>query len=263
VRPTVTTEAVLLRSVPYREADLVVTLWSRERGKLSAIARHVRASKRRFGGGLGLFAVGRAQLAGARKGELWDLVAFDVVRDFSRLAVDVASTAHASYGTELVRELTVPGQADAAIFDLLVELYAVLAERGPVPAVLRSFELKLLGEVGLAPSLDRCVGCGEEAAERLDEPGVGFDGARGGVVCPACAVGPDTRPLPAAARAVLLAARAAPALGAVDAATAPVGSSGLEARDAILGMILGHLGKPLKSVEFIAKVSGALRARPR
>ncbi len=242
----------MLGRLPYRDADLIVTLLTREFGKVSALARGARRSKRRFGARLALFTVGDAELRKGR-GDLWTLSSYDVTRDFTKSAVDIAVMAHGSYGLELVRELSAAEQPDPEIFDLVVELFEVLSDRGASPSVLRVFELRLLRLVGLAPSLDRCVGCG--TTEDLGDPGTTLDGIRGGVACPACRVeGGASKPLSAEALALLHAARDAGAL--VD-APADGGPGAAEARNAVLAMLLAQIGKPLRSVEFIAKMSAS------
>ncbi len=251
-------DAVVLRSVPYRDADLVVTLLTRDHGKVSAMARGARRSRRRFGAALALFVLGRAELRRSRGSELWTLASFDALQDYSRIGADLAAMAHASYGVEIARELLAAEQPDPEVLDLLVELFSVLADRGASPMMLRAFELRLLTYVGLGPSLERCVSCGSEATEDIDARGVVLDGARGGVMCEACAIeGKASKPLSAAARALLVAAAGAP-----DLASAHAGEQGTraaaEARDAMLAMLLAHIGKPLRSVEFIAKMSGAM-----
>jgi DNA repair protein RecO (recombination protein O) len=241
----------VLRSVPYRDADLVLTLFTRDFGKVSALARGARRSTKRFGARLALFTVGQAELRSRRGSELWTLSSYRVVGDFTRIASDIGAVAHGSYGIELARELTAAEQPDAAILELLIELFGTLLSRGPSPSVLRAFEQRLLTEVGIAPQLDRCIGCGE--ADTLDEEGTVLDGVRGGVECPACVTGGNAvKPLPAPARALLLAARDAPSL----AEAPPDGGPGAaQARDAVLAMLLAQIGKPLRSVEFIAKMS--------
>jgi DNA repair protein RecO (recombination protein O) len=254
------TDAILLRSIPYRDADLVVTLFTREHGKVSAMARGARRSNRRFGARLALFTVGSAKLT-SRRGELWTLAGYDVTADFTGIAADIAAMAHASYGIELVRELTAAEQPDEAVLDLAIELFHTLAARGASPSVLRAFELRLLEHVGLQPQLDACIGCGQggETTADLGDPGTVLDGVRGGVACPACAIsGVAVKPLSAAALELLRAARAAERL--VD-APADGGDGAAEARDAMLAMLLAHIGKPLRSVEFIVKMSHAARVR--
>lgn len=259
-RESLTTEALVLRSVPYGDADLIVTLYTRVRGRLSALARAARKSTRRFSGALGLFTLSSVQLRGRSGGDLWTLQGADAVQSFATLAHDMGAFAHASYATELARELTAAEQPDEHILDLLLELYQLLQADGPHPQVLRSFELTLLDILGLAPVLDRCVGCG---SEDVDGRGVVLDAARGGVSCARCAAmarAVGVRPLSGAARRVLAEAQSAPSLAAAR-AHAPAPDAAAEARDALLSLVLGHVGKPLRSLEFITKVSGAARSR--
>jgi DNA repair protein RecO (recombination protein O) len=248
-----TTDALILRRVPFGEADLIVTLMTRDAGKLTALARAARSSKRRFGAALELGAVSSAELRGRRGGDLWTLVAATTRRHHA--LGEVAALAHASYGAELVRELTAFEQPEPEVFDLLVALYGAIVGLGPRPLVLRRFELALLGAIGLLPALERCAACGGEprAAALLDP-------ARG-VLCQACAAharGLGVRPLGDAARVLLIAAASAAALDA-----APLdegGDAAGEARGATAAIIAHHVGKPLRSVEFIAKVSAAGRS---
>lgn len=289
-QPALVTEAVVLRTVPYRDADLIVTLYTRACGKISAMARSARKSKKRFGNALSILTLSRAELRRRPGAEMWTLSSAEPLRGFAGLAADLAQFAHASYGTELVRELTAAEQPDEAVLDLLVELFASLEQRGASVAVLRAFELRLLALIGLAPVLDRCVGCDLDADAGLDEGGSFLDPQRGGVVCRACSAAARdrgailtgtprqtfngaarsqlVRPLSGAARAFLVEAQRVDALAdapresAGDAPTPVDSAVAAEARDAVLALILAHVGKPLRSLEFIAKLSGARRREP-
>jgi len=224
---------------------------------VSALARSARRSQRRFAGALGLLVLGRHELRARPRGDLWHLDSSSVVREWTALATDVAAVAHASYGVELVRELLPAEQPEPAALDLLVELHDALAAVGPSASVLRAFELRLLDLLGSAPSLDRCVGCG--ATDSLDFAGTVFDPGRGGLACPRCAPdgrGAGIRALPPPARAFLIAARDAGGLAAAAAldAEADAAHDRQVARDAVVGMILGLVGRPLRTIEFIAKM---------
>jgi DNA repair protein RecO (recombination protein O) len=256
-RESLSTHAILLRSVPYRDADLILTLYTDARGRLSALARSARRSHKRFGACLQLFTVSTMHLS-SRGGDLWTLASAELDESFAGLAADMVCFAHASYATELVRELTAAEQPDEHLLALIVELYRRLHGQGPSLPMLRAFELVLLELLGLAPVLDRCVGCG---SADVDGRGMVLDPSRGGVCCERCAAlsrSPGVRPLSGAARQVLAAIQGAPSLGkARDLVFAPEPAA--EARDALLALILNHVGKPLRSLEFIAKVSGAAR----
>jgi DNA repair protein RecO (recombination protein O) len=251
--------ALVLRKVAYGEADVIATLLAREQGKVSALARSARRSQRRFGAALELFTVSEVELRQHRGSELWTLSSAQTVESFADLARDVGALAHASYGTELCRELSAAEQPEPALFDLLVELFRSLARRGARIDVLRAFELALLDLVGLSPAVDVCAGCGRADSYALDRGAV-LDAARGGAICSSCAAasrGPGVRPLGAGARAVLSAAQRAArgpgGLAAVDFAGSR-GDDTDEARDAMLALLTHHIGRPLKTVEFIGKL---------
>ncbi len=251
--------AIVLRKVAYGEADVIATLLTREQGKLSALARSARRSQRRFGAALELFTVSEVELRPHRGSELWTLSSAQTMESFADLAREVGPLAHASYGTELCRELSAAEQPEPELFDLLVELFRSLARRGARVDVLRAFELGLLDLVGLAPSFDACAGCGREDSFALDRGAV-LDAARGGAVCSGCAAASratGVRPLSAGARAALSAAqraaRAPGGMAAVDAGSGR-GDDAEEARDAMLALLTHHVGRPLKTVEFIGKL---------
>jgi DNA repair protein RecO (recombination protein O) len=260
----IATDAVLLKSVAYGEADLIVTLFTRARGKLSALARGARGSKRRFAGALGTLVVSRVELRPRPASELWVLASATPTEAFHQVAADVVALAHAGWATELVRELSAPEQPDQEVFDLLLGLYRLLGARGPSVTALRAFELALLDHAGLAPVLDRCVGCGSLEPAALNAPGAVFDPGRGGVACSACAghaTGHGVRPLPAPARALLLAAQRATSPAEVhDGGAPPAGAR--EARDALLEVLLAHVGKPLRSLEFLKQLAGTRSTEP-
>jgi DNA repair protein RecO (recombination protein O) len=253
-----TTDGVVLRATPVGESDLVVALFTRELGRVSAIARGARSSRRRFGGGLGVMvhselALGRR----ARGSELWALERATAITDHTALGMDPVLMGHASYGLELVRELTPAEAPEPGALDLLLALWSALAT-GPSPSVLRAYELALCELLGHGVALDRCASCSRD--DSLDAGAV-FDPSRGGAVCGGCAPGSrgvGVRPLPGTVRAYLCAAASVPLSDA--AALAVADDDRVIARDLMLGFV-GHLvGKPLRSVAFVAQVHAGLRS---
>jgi DNA repair protein RecO (recombination protein O) len=250
---------IVLRTAPVREADLVVTLYTDVHGRVSAIARGARSSRRRFAGTLSLLVLGRYELA-RRRGELWELSGAEIVREWTRLASDHVAVAHASYVAELVGALLPPEAPDPEALEIVVALWDSLAEGGPSAAALRACELALLELAGHRPALEQCAVCGEP---ELDVGGV-FDPARGGAICRRCAAtsrGPGVRPLARQARHYLLAIAARDnisAARAVDAGFEAVDR--LAAREALVAMVTGLVGRPLRSLEYLAKLAGSRRA---
>lgn len=251
------TLAIVLRSTPVGESDLVLGLYTEALGRVSAIARGARSSRRRFAGALGTLVVSEVALSRrARGGELWSLDQATPRDDHAALAADPIALGHAAYGLELVRELTPAEVPEPAILALVVALWRELAV-GPAPSLLRGFELRLCALLGSEVALELCAAC-HHALEHDD--GAVFDPTRGGALCRACAVssrGPDVRPLPAAARHHLQAVAAAE-LGAARALDA-ADDDRIAAREAMLAFV-GHLvGHPLRTIGYVAQVHAALR----
>ena len=244
--------AIILRRTEYGESDLILSLFCRSLGKLSALARSGRRSRKRFGAALGLFTLSEVSLSARPNAEMWTLLSAEPRRNYASLAQDITALAHASYGTELVRELCVEEHPDAAVFDLLIELFESLEHAGPKAGRLRVFEMRLLESLGLAPVVSHCVQCRENALE----DGACLDPERGGVLCSSCAAhatGLGLRPVSEAAILVLQRAQSFRTLAQGDALEGLPDAS--VARNAMLALLYGHVGKPLKSVEFIAKLS--------
>lgn len=253
--------AVVLKTAPVRESDLIVTLYTQTHGRISAVARGARRSQRRFAGALQLLVLGRFQLGRKPRGDLWSLEGADIVREWTQLASDVVAVAHASYIAELVGALLPPEMPDPAALELILALWDSLAEAGPSPGALRAVELALLDLAGHRPALDACAACG-----RTDlEAGAVFDPSRGGAICRSCAGqsrGAGIRPLDPATLAYLraAAAHATPsAARALDADPRFQPADRTAAREAMVAMVTALVGKPLRSLEFIAKLGAAGR----
>jgi DNA repair protein RecO (recombination protein O) len=250
-------EGILLRAVSTGEADRVVTLLTRAAGKVAAVAKGARKSRTRFGAALAPFVVGEAALRDRRGQELMGLDRFDARRDYTRLAGDPVKYAHASYATELVRELSPPRQPEHAPFELLEALYGVVAELPPAADTLRAFELGLLDALGLRPVLDRCLSCGAEDETVLDAPGALLDPALGGLRCHRCAPqahAAGVRPLPAPARHRLVALQGTARLEDAAVLRPLPGETAARAREAMHALLATHLPGKLRSLEFIAQL---------
>lgn len=240
--------AVVLRTVDYGERDRVVTLLSRERGKLPAFARGARSSRRRFGGALEPFTLLAVEVA-ERGGDLWVLEDASVERGFGNLRGDLARIACASYAVELARELVRDAEPHEDLFDGLVGYLGCLDEGPARPWDLRRFELDALRAAGLQPALVDCARCGRPAGEGPAP----FDPAQGGVLCPACAptAGAGTR---AAGADVLRALRRLQRGETVE----PDAAGGTPARSILGACIEVHLGKRLQSRRFLDEVGPML-----
>jgi len=247
------TIAVVLRVVNYGESDRIVTLFGRDTGRLSALARGARKSQRRFAGGLSLCSVGSAAMRERPGAELATLERFDATESHAALGADVARMAHAAYAAELVSKLCAPRQVEPAVFDWLTAFLRLLEDEGASAERLRVFEIGLLSHLGFGPVLASCAVCNGDSFGARAAADVGFrwDPDRGGAVCTACARG--GRPLQPAVREALIRLAGTP-LAAARAGALPVDVN-RDCREALLEIINHHVTGPLKSVEFIAKLA--------
>lgn len=247
---TVTTEALLARSVDYGEAHRICELLTRSHGRISVLARGARRSRRRFGGALSLFVISRATVKVVSGRELHTLERLECQRDLGgALAGQMAKMAHGSYIVELARELWPVEEPDPPRFELVCLALTTLAEAPASPALLRAYELQLLGSFGLAPNLQTCVRCGRK---ELSDP-CHFDVAGGGVVCGRCPA--PNMPLPGEALAALRLLAQTP----LPQAAGAVAHLGAEPRATMQRLMLAqlryHLGKDLKSLQFIGSLT--------
>jgi DNA repair protein RecO (recombination protein O) len=175
------TEAVVLRSMRYGEADRILHISTPHRGRVSAIAKGVRRARSRFGGRLEPFFRLRIELHEGR-GELLTVSGAQTVNGHPCLRGDAHALDAAARACDAVGRLFETSEPHPGVFNLLCRKLSLLDEN-PADATRASalaFRLKLLLAAGLAPQLGACACCGER--ERL----VGFSGAAGGVVCSSC-----------------------------------------------------------------------------
>jgi DNA repair protein RecO (recombination protein O) len=181
----VKTEAIVLRSMRYGEADRILHVYTPRRGRISAIAKGVRRARSRFGGRLEPFFRLQLDLHEGR-GELLTVTGAQTVEAYARLRSDAPALDAAARACDAVGRLFETGEPHPNVFNLLCRRLSLLDEE-PAARGLASaragalaFRLKLMLAAGLAPQLGACASCGER--EHL----VGFSGACGGVVCEAC-----------------------------------------------------------------------------
>ncbi|MGI8579403.1 MAG: DNA repair protein RecO [Solirubrobacteraceae bacterium] len=178
---TTRTEAIVLRSIRYGEADRILHLSSPHRGRLSAIAKGARRSRSRFGARPEPFF--RVQLI-LHKGrsDLLTVTSAETIASYGGLRERASSLDAAARACDAVVRIFDDGDPHPAVYNLLANELALL-EAEPDRAGMANalaFRLKLLLVAGFAPHLATCASCGER--EHLS----GFSGAAGGVVCDAC-----------------------------------------------------------------------------
>ena len=184
---TVKTEAVVLRSFRFGEADRILHVYTADRGRIGAIAKGVRKTKSRFGARLEPFSHVELMLHQG-SGELRTVTGVSFVDAHRPAREDPYRLSVGLVGAEAMLRLFVEEERNERAFEALTRYLAAVDE---IPAGMRgraaldplalAFQLKLLWLSGYVPHLESCVEC--EGTDGL----VGYLPRAGGAVCKACA----------------------------------------------------------------------------
>ena len=184
-------DAVVLRHSDYGEADRMLTLYTRQLGKMRAIAKGARKIASRKAGHIEPFTHVKLQLAQGR--DMFIITQADTVDAYMPLRDDLILTSQASYVIELLERFTsVDEREGSSTFRLLTETLSRLASKSDVWLVTRYYEMRLLDHVGFRPQLFECANCRREikAEDQF------FSFSAGGVICPRCGHGlPNVKPI--------------------------------------------------------------------
>lgn len=196
------TEAIVIKAVNLREADKIITFFSRDYGKMQGIAKGVRKIKARYGGKLALFT--RVNVIFFQKLEtmqsngihgthpLLRITQVDVVESFAQLKTDFNRIVGASYIAEFLnRVFEEYDNTHHGVYPLVCETFRTLTAAENIRNILPAFEVKLLAHLGYAPVLERCAACKQaiqppSPQQQGGAPVLGFSSATGGILCQRC-----------------------------------------------------------------------------
>ena len=181
------TEAIVLRSIRYGEADRILHLYTAERGRVNAIAKGSRRPKSRFGGRLEPFFRLDMMLHEGRS-ELCTVTGAHTVDGYPALRSDGAAIGSAARACDAVLRLLDSNEPNRPAYNLLSRYLSLVdseaagggADSSRARAVGLAFRLKLALAAGFSPELGSCARCGERDGLAA------FSGAAGGVVCHSC-----------------------------------------------------------------------------
>ena len=181
---TYTASGIMLRRIDLGEKDRILTAYTRELGKLSAVAKGSRRPGSKLSGASEPFAYSRMMLAAGR--DLDVLTEAEIKESFPHVRAEIGAVAHAVYFLELVDRFVEDRQPNPDLFDTLLSALYVL-EGGTDPELTaRYFELQVLSILGYEPQFDSCLRCGKPIGRER----VAFSPSLGGVVC-RCGVAPN------------------------------------------------------------------------
>ena len=180
------TPAILLRRIDYGDFDLIVTVFSLERGKLSLIVKSGKKSRKRFAGVLELFSELEIVARRGRRGGLLLLQEANLREPFATIRSDIQKTAYASYWVELVNAWMEENISSRPLYSLLRFALAALdrgADSDHVLSVL--FQVQFLKLSGHSPNLAACSICRRQLAS-LEQRSLNFSLPAGSIICRRC-----------------------------------------------------------------------------
>jgi DNA repair protein RecO (recombination protein O) len=200
--PAQQTEAIVLRIYPWSETSLIVSIYTRDFGKLSVLAKGARRPKSPFEAALDLLSICRVVFI-PKSGDALDILTEAKLQQrFRAGSRDLLRLYAGYYVSELLERMTDREDRQPEIFELAVATLQALAEENYcVSAVVLRWELQLLRLVGHLPSWLLCAQCGQIV---VNKPWVLFGVLASGVLCETCqAGGRQIIQLPGAARSIL------------------------------------------------------------
>ncbi len=152
---------LVLRDLPAKDNNSLLTILTATDGLVTATAYGARKTGSSLSTGTRLFNYSEFTLMESRG--RWKVDSARSLEQFFALANFPEAYAAASYFAELLRDVSVAGEPDAAVLRLALNaLYALARGKRPHRLVKAAFELRLMSLVGFEPELDACVGCGRE-----------------------------------------------------------------------------------------------------
>lgn len=183
------TPAIVLHRIDFGDYDVIMTLFTRSKGKLSVIAKSARKSTKRFAGILERFSVLNIICSSGRGKGLPVLQEATLTHPFSHIRSSIIKTGYASYWSEIVKEWMETGHRQIQLYELLQHvLQEIDLGRISEAALSILFQLRFLKTAGLVPNLKHCNICGVEI-EKIQPARIKVNLVKGGIVCDKCSSG--------------------------------------------------------------------------
>ncbi|NHN30926.1 DNA repair protein RecO [Paenibacillus agricola] len=171
-------QGIVIRSMDYGEGNKIITIFSREMGKIAVIVRGAKKLKSRYGSVSQLFTSG--QYLFFRSGQLGTLKHAEIVDSHHAIREDLHLSAYASYMAELTDRMLADQEANPYLFDQLNAAMKGLIEHKDMQIISFIYEMKIWTHAGYLPELEVCVACRREDNE------MAFSAALGGMLCGSC-----------------------------------------------------------------------------
>jgi DNA repair protein RecO (recombination protein O) len=188
---TYTTAGIILKYIPYKEADLIVTLLTENTGKVKAVAQGARRIKSKFIGHLEPLTIINGLLI---KGKTLDTISqVDIKQSYPEFYMDLNRLSRGLYICELVDQFAPENEPNKPLFRLTMRILSILTNSTEIDyeLALREFEFQILKISGLMPELYNCVSCNTSIIPNDHN----YSAVGGGVICTDCSSNIQTSPM--------------------------------------------------------------------
>jgi len=243
-----TATGITLIARKFRGCQRVVTFFTRERGKVEAVAAGIGKPGSSLAGAVEPFTLSRLFLVTGR--ELDRLTQARVLEALPAITRNLSAFGYATWMAELTARATESGQPAPALFDHLWQSLQAVTRGTAGGVVAAAYALSLLESVGLAPVLDHCAICGQALPQQA-----WYNASAGGLVCADCRTAEEKYlPVSRGARGLLQGLRRVP-LPRLDMLRSPTTATN-EVLKLLRQHLAYHLGLTLKSDSFLRQVAG-------
>lgn len=176
------TQGFVLRREDIRETSVLLTVYTRDFGKIKLISKGVRSPDQKFIAAYELFVLDEIVFYEKRKKTFYLLSQCELVDYFPKARESLDRLSYANYFIEFLNSVTTIGDKNIKLYELLHDSLRLLSSKASPKRVARIFEIKLLSILGFMPRLKICVSCDKEIKNKRAK----FSLSEGGVLCEAC-----------------------------------------------------------------------------
>lgn len=174
-------EGIVIRATDYGEGNRILSVLTRQAGKLSMMARGAKKVKSRFSGLSQPFTYAEFVIFRGSGHSMGTINSGELLSSHHRLREDLLLSAYAAYIAEMTQRIVEDGEPMPELFEQLLAAYQALEEGKDAAIITHIYEMNMLAVAGFMPELHACVLCG-----RSDEGTVTLSAVNGGLVCRAC-----------------------------------------------------------------------------
>jgi|GEM_PF-1048799 len=245
-------EGIVLRRIDYGESDQVIKLFLKETGNISAIAKGIKRSKKRFPHRLEPFRVYDFSLRKRKPGQsLYLIQSADQIHDFEGIKGDIRKIALGNFILEILLIAIKESHPHPELYEFILKTFRNLSETEGIFSLWFYVAIHVMGFLGFSPNFETCLNCKKPLRKTETHR---FDPAKGGLVCPHCAALTKTGKTPVTSEALGV-------LQFLKKASFPVvprikisHQTQTEIAALLTDFIIYHLERPLKTLPFLQEV---------